>query len=1219
MSEVTYTPEQSQAINDQDLDILVSASAGSGKTKVLVERVLQKILNQSNPTPVSKLLIVTFTEAAASEMKEKIQTAIEKALAAPENQNNDFLNQQLVDVQTANISTLHAFCLDVIRRFYYVIDLDPTFSLLTDETQAQLLREQSLANVFNRHFEEGDQEFISFIENFTGDRDFETAKAIILDLYYTAIAMPDYESLFEQARRLHSVPDTGLIHAPIFVDHITPDLIHQFRELITTIADTLRPELTEIPQLEKISNSITALQENIQRFVTGLENDASFDELREILGNSTFNRTAKSGKWDEEVKEGYDQLAAVRTAAKDLIKETWTKYFAFTEAEQAAEIETSRKYLAELIQLEREFIAEYATQKRAKNFLDFNDLEQFAYQILNPRNTATNNQMAQEFYQNKFAEILVDEYQDTNPIQEQIVLSIKKSHKNNMFMVGDVKQSIYAFRQAEPQLFMKKYVAFNDDNPANERITLAENFRSSKKVTNFVNKLFVPLMTTDFGELNYESEGQLKPAANYPKDLADAVEVSLFDKNNQEVPTTEEQAGEQVDSAPELDFNEIQMVIKRIQMMQHDHYQIFDPEIGRKREFKLSDIAILTPTRTNNLNIMEQFAHAGISLFISDAQNYFQTLELTMIMSYLKIIDNPDQDIPLVSVMRSPMYGFTEPELARIRISNQHTSFYKALIAFGDQTPLSQKVAAFLKDLNEFRTFEKLHRISELIWQIYEQTRLVDLVTGLPNGRQRRVNLQALYERASSYESAGFKGLYQFITFIGRMQKSKKDLAQPLLADAADNSVRLMTIHGSKGLEFPIVFLVGLSGKFNTSDFNADYIIDSRAGIGLTNKHEYIKINTVIKNALAQESKKRLLEEKARVLYVALTRAGQKLILICAPNKLEQLISKFEQSKLTLTDKLNAQNFLDLMGPQLDIFHQLIKSTPDLTNELQEKENVVFIRYNPVDLIGLSSDESDQLTHDVSQSDQEPTDLLLAQAKQLFDFHYGFLAATKTTAYQAVSEIKQLFNDPDIVQLQNSQIVRATNRYLQPIEAKPAFLTSNNYGAADIGTATHLILQKHDFRQQANLDILRTEISKLVNTNQLDQALADKVDLTSIINFLKSSLAKDISQHTTTLLREVSFSTLIKASNLFKYYNDEAGKILVHGTIDGYYETERGIVLFDYKTDHLDPGDAGLTKLAAKYTGQLRLYQKAIEEFTGQQVLHKYLIALSTNELIEID
>lgn len=493
------------------------------------------------------------------------------------------------------------------------------------------------------------------------------------------------------------MPDTGLIHAPIFVDHITPDLIHQFRELITTIADTLRPELTEIPQLEKISNSITALQENIQRFVTGLENDASFDELREILGNSTFNRTAKSGKWDEEVKEGYDQLAAVRTAAKDLIKETWTKYFAFTEAEQAAEIETSRKYLAELIQLEREFIAEYATQKRAKNFLDFNDLEQFAYQILNPRNTATNNQMAQEFYQNKFAEILVDEYQDTNPIQEQIVLSIKKSHKNNMFMVGDVKQSIYAFRQAEPQLFMKKYVAFNDDNPANERITLAENFRSSKKVTNFVNKLFVPLMTTDFGELNYESEGQLKPAANYPKDLADAVEVSLFDKNNQEVPTTEEHAGEQVDSAPELDFNEIQMVIKRIQMMQHDHYQIFDPEIGRKREFKLSDIAILTPTRTNNLNIMEQFAHAGISLFISDAQNYFQTLELTMIMSYLKIIDNPDQDIPLVSVMRSPMYGFTEPELARIRISNQHTSFYKVLIAFGDQTPLSQKVAAFFE------------------------------------------------------------------------------------------------------------------------------------------------------------------------------------------------------------------------------------------------------------------------------------------------------------------------------------------------------------------------------------------------------------------------------------------------------------------------------------------------------------------------------------------
>lgn len=1234
MTDAKFTATQAQAVADHGKDILVSASAGSGKTTVLVERVLQMILAPENPTHVKQLLIVTFTEAAASEMKEKIQKAIEGALNA--NPENEFLNQQLIEIQTANISTIHAFCHDVIRRFYYVLNLDPNFTMLTDDTQAELMKETALNNVFNKHFEMHDQKFLDFLENFTGDRDFEKARSIVLKLYYTAIAKPDFETWFGKASRLHAVPESGLINAPIFQELIISSVIEQFNDMDAAITNVILPEFEVLKDLEKTRDALVLFQQKLHSFTASLIDGTSFNDVRKLLYECQVKYPPKGRDWDDELIELHLNAKQVYLAAKDLVKETWFNYFAFPEEEITQELNLSSSYLDTLLTLEKEFMSEFAGLKRAKNLLDFSDLEQFAYQILNQ--TDTNSRMAQDFYQHKFREILVDEYQDTNPIQEQIIQSVKNPQENNMFMVGDVKQSIYAFRQAEPQLFLQKYQAFKDDNPANERIILADNFRSTNAITDFVNTLFNPLMTVNFGGIDYLNEGQLIFGAKYyPTDLPDAVEVALFDKNTSNVsnPTidneTDDEATDNDDETAELDFNEIQMVIARIKQMQRDHFQVYDSKLQAKREVRPSDIAILTPTRSNNLNIMDEFAKAEIPLFISDAQNYFQTLELTMIMSYLKIIDNPDQDIPLVSVLRSPMYGFTEPELAQVRINDKKESYYNALQHFvtadveESDSNLREKVRTFLTDLDEFRDFEKLHRISELIWQVYEKTRLVDLVTGLPNGRQRRINLQSLYERASSYESAGFKGLYQFITFISRMQKSKKDLAQPLLADAADDSVRLMTIHGSKGLEFPVVFLVGLSRQFNLKDLQTDYIIDSHLGIGLANKHEYVKKATVVKNALIMRSKQSLLEEQARVLYVALTRAQQKLILVCTPRDLEKTIEKYSTTSFDLNQKIAAKSFFDLIGPNLHLGDSIMKSPSELTVAMQETQKVIYLQYQEQDLkedtLVVPTFAKEMVSANTA-SDQaniaKNTNLLEETAQKLFNFKYDFEPATKTTAYQAVSEIKQLFNDPDIVQLANAQVVKATNRYLQPIQAKPGFLTSKNYTAADIGTATHLIMQKHDFTRDATSAILDAEIAALIQSNLLEAELAEKIDLSGVLKFLQSEFAKEITTHSDTLEREVSFSTLIKASNLFKDYNDEASKILVHGTIDGYYQSEKGIVLFDYKTDHIKPGAAGLAELGEKYTGQLRLYQKALEEFTGINVAHKYLIALRTNELLEV-
>ncbi len=502
-----------------------------------------------------------------------------------------------------------------------------------------------------------------------------------------------------------------------------------------------------------------------------------------------------------------------------------------------------KKIVTAIASAEQKLISSFNTLKRQENLLDYSDMEQFAYQILNGK--TTNSQMARDFYQNRFKEILIDEYQDINELQERILQQIRCPGRNTMFMVGDVKQSIYGFRQAEPSLFLKKYHDFaNSENAHEERILLSDNFRSTKPVTEIVNRLFNTILSSDFGGIDYAKEGQLiYGAAYYPESLPQASEVIIHQKQN----NTNDEEG--------VDFSEIQMVLARIKQLKEEHTQIFDSEIGQRREMKYSDIAILTRSRSDNLQIMQEFAKRNVPLFVTDAENYFQTFELTVIMNYLKIIDNPDQDIPLVAVLRSPLFNFDEKDLAKIRIKSKNSSFYGALTSYvGMGDKLSDKCKNFLNQLADLRGFATTHRISELIWSIYARTNLLEIMTALPNGEQRRVNLEALYERASSYESAGFKGLYQFINFINRMRRSQKDLAQPLLTKEVGNAVRLMTIHGSKGLEFPIVFYVGMQHRYQMRDLNGNYVINS-SSLGITVREEHYRVDSLVK-AMGNVNKK---------------------------------------------------------------------------------------------------------------------------------------------------------------------------------------------------------------------------------------------------------------------------------------------------------------------------------------------------------------------------
>ena len=1201
-----FTKEQNQAINDYGKDILVSASAGSGKTTVLVERVLKRILSG---TPVSSLLIITFTKAAAREMKERIKQKISNQIE--KEPNNQFLRSQLLDVDTANISTIDSFCLDVIRRFYYVIDLDPQFSVLTDETQAELLKERALHEIEIEYLEKNDQEFQDFYDNFSGDRDAEGARNLLLQLYNTAVTEPNYEKFLNNLPGSYQVQD-NIIKSDLWQTQIKPLLIKEIKDLQTEIRQLFENPQMKNPDLVKVKENYDIFTSRLEQFLNALEDDHSYNEIRASLMNCKFEKNIrKSKKWSEESLETYQESQKLKSDLNDQLKKIFANFFVVEEKEQVNILKKSEKLVKTIVDAEKKLIKRFGQLKREQNLIDYSDMEQFAFSILTT--DTSNAHIAQEYYQEKFNEILIDEYQDVNALQENIIAAIKKKGQNNLFMVGDIKQSIYGFRQARPDLFLSKYHAYgqNDDS---EKIVLSDNFRSTKRVTKTVNSLFNPILTANFGGIDYKKEGQLQFGATYyPTDLPTASEYIFTDKKQTQA-SFEENFGD------EMDFSEIQMVITRIKQLKEENFQVWDRKTQLKRPLEYSDIAIITRTRSDNLQVMQEFAKADLPLFVTDAQNYFQTFELVMIMNYLRLIDNPQQDIPLVAVLRSPLFNFKEPELAQIRVKTRSGNFYNALTSFASvNSDLGQKCKNFLQQLESLRSFAATHRISELIWSIYERTHLLEIVTGLPNGQQRRVNLESLYERATSYESAGFKGLYQFISFIERMRKNQKDLAQPLLSDKADKAVKLMTIHASKGLEFPVVFVMGLGHKYQTRDLSGNFTI-SKDGLGLTIKEKDYRIDSLVKSLADVEKRQQMLEEEARILYVGLTRAQQKLILVASVSEMEAKRKKWESeidqktNILPLIRKINAQSPLDFLGPKLEQKHEFDQTIEDMTLALEEQDKIYYLKF----AVQSDIEEKDEQKDDTQKLSTKMNDVV----KTLYNFEYPFSDATKTTAYQSVSEIKKVFNDPMDTELENSRLISSSNRYLQPIDETPVFLEKQKFTGAEIGTAMHLVLQYYDYQGDKTEINLEQEIEELVELGKLNPLMVPHLSKEALNWFVMSEFAAEFWQKPEKLHRESQFSSLVNASELFNDFSDSAAKILVHGTIDGYFETDEGLILFDYKTDFVDKTheEQAIDKIKQKYTGQLRLYEQALNEISeNKKVIGKYLILLDARKVVPVD
>lgn len=1216
-AEAMYTSQQWQAIYDQGNNILVSASAGSGKTAVLVRRVIEKIQRQN--ISVDQLLVVTFTEAAASEMKQRIQSALQEAISESQaTVEKNYFGYQLSRLPLANISTLHAFCARVIQRFFYLIDLDPNYRMLTDETETILLKEEVWDEIREASYENNSEIFYRLTENFSNDRDDQGLEDLILSLYSFARANADPEAWLDSLLALYQVTDIS--QSPFFAELLKPQMLNK----LTGVANSYQKMIDDSRAIEGLEK-ITTLAENEQQQIINLMEaimENRLDDAFETAQQLQFP-TYPSRGIAKETKEIYEiELAAIKkirdTNKKFLQEKFIPDYFSLPFPEQTTLLQEAKGLMMELIRVEKEFIRLFSEKKMSKGMLDFNDLEHFALKILTTE--VEGSFPAKNYYNQRFSEVLVDEYQDTNQLQETILQTVAQKQPGNMFMVGDVKQSIYGFRLADPTLFIDKYESFApaDDFQQDRRIILPDNFRSRKEVLNFTNLIFKQLMDKELGQIPYDEAAELVNGAKYfPESKEFATELMIFEK------------GELPEELEDKADGEILMVANKIRQIIDSGFDIYDKKTKQMRPATYADIVLLTPTRKHNLTIIETFKQLEIPLAMNDAQNYFQSTELRTMVALMQIIDNPYQDIPLAAVLRSPIVSLTDEELAEIRLAAPQTDFYTAVKKYQQEnTYLAKKLQDFQSLLDNWR--ELAHRISlvDLLLLIYQETAYLDYVLGMPAGPQRHANLMALVDRAQAYEKTSYRGLYQFIRFVEKMQEKNKDLAEPPAHQVGEN-VSVMTVHASKGLEFPLVFLMDLSRPANVGDTKGRYLFDEHGGMGIKFIEPVTRVEykTLAYQGLRDLKKNKLLAEEMRKLYVALTRAEQKLFLVGSYKDQADALKKWSpaatnQHLVLETSLREGQGIaMDWIGqslfrhPLMEKFQQEYPVTPlpQLQND-PTAFNISFI--NAEKLMA----EVSQLQPKLNQVIADPHEVNLEKIMALATYQYPYPEATMTTNYQSVSELKRMYDDPDnkaalevsFDELSQQQRYRFTADSLKT----PQFLAeTSEIKGSDIGTATHLVMQLLDLKNIPTKEGLEKLIKKLTVEKTLAPEVVEKINLENILWFFTTSLGKKIVADQLFLQREEPFAMLLEASDVFKDYPRQ-DEMLIHGIIDGYLELEDQIILYDLKTDYYSDGNQN--KLIKRYSGQLYLYKEALEKAKNKKVTSLNLVFLSGHKVIDL-
>ena len=1235
MAEVKWTKEQAQAINEKGSNILVAAAAGSGKTAVLVERIINKIINEK--IDIDKLLVVTFTNAAASEMRERILDAIYKKLEEyPENEN---LQRQITLINKASICTIDSFCLEVVRNNFFELDnISPNFRI-ADTTEIELLKQEIIEDIFEEKYENQDEDFSKLINTYTSYRDDAPLKELVLKIYSYIQSSPFPEEWLNEKIEMFNLKDklnedfSKTPWGKILLKEIEEEIIDDIKAL-----EDIKKELDFDSELENFSQVIRSdldflkvLQENIN----------NWDKLYEIYNNINFVSWPRK-KIESDLKE---YAKNVRDDVKKKFSSKLSKILICNSEAANQDIFDMYEILLKLKNLILEFGKEFSKRKRLKNMVDFNDIEHLALDILiKKQDDKIEITEVAKRYQNKFIEIAIDEYQDSNLVQEYILTSI--SNDNNIFMVGDVKQSIYKFRQAMPELFISKYKSYKNKESKSEednlKIQLFKNFRSRKNVLDFTNLIFENIMSGNLGDIEYNQEEYLNLGADY-KEIEQNLKTEI-DIINLKGSEKDEEENENEILEEEEDFErleniqvEARFVANKIKELIQNKFQVFDRKINDFRDIKYKDIVVLLrSTKTSAPIFEEEIINLDMPVFSDSSQEYLDSIEIENIMSLLRIIDNPIQDIPLVTVLRSNIGKFTDDELVEIRLSDKYDNFYnamqKAKINVGKN--LQEKIEKFLSNLEKWRKEQEYLALDEFIWKLYSDTGYYNYVGLMPNGELRQANLKMLFERAKQFETASFKGLYNFINFIEKLKLSSGDLGSAKLIGENDDVIRIMSIHKSKGLEFPVVFLSNTGKQFNLMDLNKNVLLHQELGIGVKyiNYDKQVQYDTLSKSAIRSKVFTETLSEEMRILYVALTRSKEKLYITGTMNDYEKEIEKMSIQVERYSKNENKIN---------QILIKKYKKYLDWINlvYLYEKGNTKnLIEYNVL--------EKEEIIKKCKKIEQEEIDVVkileehkkdkeeIKKIEEKLNFEYKHKLATTIPTMSSVTQIKQMQNklkDVKIVEddekkvlekLDKSKFLKENQEEKEYKEEgvvsfdKPKFLKEDKEDKltnAEKGTLVHLCMQHLDEKIEYNLEKIKELVEGLERKEIITSKEKEDINLYKILEFTKSNIWKEM-KTAKKVYKEKPFFINIPAKEI--YNEDIEEKILIQGIIDLYYINENGeIVLVDYKTDYVEKGKE--QELIEKYKKQLELYCKAIEEASKKQVSRIYIYSVYLGREIE--
>ena len=1248
MSETKWTDEQQQAIDTRKCNLLVAAAAGSGKTAVLVERIIKIITNEENPVDIDKLLVVTFTSAAAAEMRERIAAAISKALE--KNPNSKNLQKQLTLLSRANITTMHSFCLDVIKNYFYTIDLDPSFRI-ADETEITLMKNEIIEDIFEELYEEDNEYFKGLVEAYSTAKDDEKLKDIILNLYKFSMSGPWPESwLIEKAEEfnistLEELDKTKWVE--ILKDNIRVEVegfINMYHKAIELISDTEGLEAyldTFRGDLECLENVYESLNYGLSEIYAAL-NGVVFTKLKTVRKSAVFDENAQG------------TVKSIRDTVKKKVKSLIEDSFTFTPEESLQGIKDVYPYMKELSRITLDFLDKFNEKKREKNLLDFNDLEHLCLKILIDRDENNNiiPSGVAEHFKEFFDEVLVDEYQDSNNVQETIIdlVSRKNSDDPNVFMVGDVKQSIYRFRQAKPELFLDKYSRYPLASGGKERkIQLYKNFRSRDEVLRGVNFIFKMVMSNVVGELEYTDDEALHLGATFlenqeeDSEVGGSIELHIIDKSGNEAEeVVEEELQESEEEEEEVDAIslEAKLVSKRIkelfEVKDGKRFKVFDKETKEYRDVKYKDIVILLRATKNWSEIfLDELGAEGIPVYADTGSGYFESIEIRTIMSLLKIIDNPLQDVPMIAVLKSPIMGFTAEELSEIRLLNKERYFYEIIKdIYDDEYEVSDTLKAkcnkVISDLDKWRNKTIYTPIDEFIWYLYMDTAYYGYVGAMPNGTLRQANLKILFQRAKQYESTSFKGLFNFITFINKLRKSSGDMGSAKILGENEDVVRIMSIHKSKGLEFPIVFTCGMGKQFNLMDLSNSILFHEELGFGpdfvnLNNRNSY---STLAKEAIKKRIRLETLSEEMRILYVAFTRAKEKLIITGATRDLDKSIKNWvsaaslDENIILPSEVLKGKSYLDWIAMAICKHRQgeELREQCGASRELivDDFSNWDVQMWRKSDILGDKNlepvDKIEENTLNITATNISVD----KEIKRRLGYKYQYEEGSILPSNVSVSDLKRK-------DLQYEDEAETLEIFREKEIIKPKFLQEEKgFTAAEKGTLMHYVMLRLDFDRVGSVAEIKKQIEELVLNKSLTEKEAKVIRYTKIFNLFKSDLGKRIlkaHEEGRMVHRELPFFTEISSLDINPELNKEIyqnEKIRLQGIIDGFFKEEDGIVLFDYKTDYLEEGNED--EIIERYMVQMKYYKEALEKVTESRVkeVYLYLFALDKEVLLKV-